>query len=176
VLPDLPADPEMRIVTARLELIPLTEADADDLFPVLDDPELGRFTGEDPPADVEVLRARFASWSARRSPDGDELWLNWAVRRLEDGEAVGYVQATVGDRDAAIAWVVGTPFQRRGFATEAGAALVGWLRAALEIPLITGCIHPDNIASQIAAGRIGLRPTDRWYDGEVVWTDEPDRG
>jgi hypothetical protein len=59
VLPDLPPDDGMRILTTRLRLIPLTIGDAYDLFPVLHDPELGRFTGEDPPLDVEALRERF---------------------------------------------------------------------------------------------------------------------
>lgn len=164
----------MRIVTTRLDLIPITPDDADDLFPVLADTELGRFTGEDPPDDVEALRGRFAFWSSRRSPDDDELWLNWVVRRREDGRAVGHLQATVGQGDAAIAWVIGTVYQRRGLATEAGRALTGWLHDALGVPVVNGCIHPDNVASQTAAARIGLRPTDRWYGGEVVWTDAPE--
>jgi len=174
VLPELPADPAMRIATTRLDLMPLSPDDAGDLFPVLDDTELGRYTGEDPPRDVETLRSRLALWSTRRSPDGSELWLNWVVRRRDDGRAIGHVQATVGDGDAAIAWVIGSAYQRRGFATEAGRALIGWLHDALGVPVVNGCIHPDNVTSQTAAARIGLRPTDRWYDGEVVWTDAPE--
>lgn len=175
MLPDLPSDDELRITTARLDLTPLTADDADDLFPVLEDSALGRYTGEDPPADVDALRARFAWWASRRSPGGDELWLNWVIRLRDDGQAVGHLQATVGDGDAAIAWVVGTAFQRQGFATEAGAALIDWLRARLLIPRVFGCIHPDNVASQTAAARIGLRPTDRRYEGEVVWVHAPER-
>ncbi len=117
--------------------------------------------------------AGFAKWEARRSPDGAELWLNWVLRRRDDGRAVGYVQATVGDGDAAIAWTVGTAFQRQGFATEAGHALIAWLRDNLGVPLIVGSVHPDNIASQTAARRIGLRPTDRRHEGEVVWEYVP---
>ena len=169
MLPELPGDEEMRISTRRLDVVPLTAGDADDLFPLLKDPAIGRFTGETPPADVEAVRAGFANWEARRSPDGAELWLNWVLRRRDDGRAVGYVQATVGDGDTAIAWTVGTAFQRQGFATEAGHALIAWLRDNLGVPLIVGSVHPDNIASQTAARRIGLRPTDRRHEGEVVW-------
>ena len=176
VLPDLPADDEMRISTSRLELLPLTEDDADDLFPILQDPALGRFTGEAPPANAEAVRAGFARWQTRRSPDGAELWLNWVVRRRDDARAVGLVQATVGDGDVAIAWTIGTAFQRQGFATEAGHALIVWLRDALRVPLIVGSIHPDNVASQTAAQRVGLRPTDRRHDGEVVWEYVPPAG
>jgi len=163
----------MRILTTHLELVALTAGDADDLFPVLDDPALGRFTGDDPPVSVESLRGRFAVWAGRRSPEGDELWLNWVVRRRADGRAVGYVQATVGADDATIAWVVGTAFQRQGIATEAGAALMAWLHDALGVSVLNGRIHPEHVASQTVAARIGLRPTDRRYDGEVVWTDAP---
>jgi RimJ/RimL family protein N-acetyltransferase len=171
VLPDLPADDQMRISTTRLDLVPLTSGDADDLFPVLGDAELGRYTGEPPPADLGALRVRFAAWEARRSPDGSELWLNWTLRRRDDGRAVGYVQATIGDGDAAVAWTVGTPTQRQGLATEAAGALIAWLRDALGIPSIVASIHPDNIASRTVAERIGLRPTERCDAGEVVWED-----
>ena len=169
VLPELPADDEMRISTARLELVPLTAADAEGLFPVMNDPALGRFTGETPPADVEAVRAGFARWEARRSPDGAELWLNWVVRRRDDGRAIGLVQATVGDESTAVAWTVGADFQRQGSATEAGRALIAWLHDILGVPSIVGSIHPDNVASQTVARRIGLRPTERHHDGEVIW-------
>jgi RimJ/RimL family protein N-acetyltransferase len=42
------------------------------------------------------------------------------------------------------------------------------------VPVVNACIHPDHVASQTVAERIGLRPTDRRYDGEVVWSDAPD--
>jgi RimJ/RimL family protein N-acetyltransferase len=169
VIPDLPSDDAMRISTSRLELVPLTGCDAEDLFPVLDDASLGRFTGEAPPADLDALRARFVGWEARRSPEGGELWLNWTLRRRDDRQAIGCVQATVGDRDAVIAWTVGTSMQRQGFATEAAGALLTWLRGAIGVTQVVASIHPDNIASQIVAERIGLRPTNRRHDGEVAW-------
>ena len=173
MLPELPADDRMSIPTERLDLVPLTGADADDLFSLLEDPMLGRFTGDAPPDDVEVVRERFAVWEPRRSPDGGELWLNWVVRRRDDGRAVGHLQATVGDRETAIAWTIGSAFQRQGFATEAGRAIVAWLRDTLAVASIVGFIHPDNVASQIVARRVGLRPTDRPRDGEIVWELAP---
>ena len=173
MLPDLPADDETRISTVRLDLVPLTAQDADDLFPVLQDPALGRFTGETPPADVGAVRAGFAAWETRRSPDGAELWLNWVVRRRDDYQAIGYVQATVRDGETAIAWTIGTAFQRQGFATEAGHALIVWLRDSLGVPSVVASIHPDNVASQTVAVRVGMHPTDRLKDGEVVWEHVP---
>ena len=68
---------------------------------------LGRYTVELPPDDVEVLRERFERWEQRRSPDGAELWLNWAVRLREERRAIGVLQATVADDETAIAWTIG---------------------------------------------------------------------
>lgn len=157
------------LTTARLDLVPLTATDADDLFPVLDDAALGRWTGEAPPADVDSLRRRFEAWQVGGSTDGTERWLNWTMRRREDGRAIGHLQSTVTPRSAAIAWVVGTPFQQQGFATEAAQALVTWLQEVVGVTTIEASIHPDNVASQKVARRAGLRPTDRLDDGEVVW-------
>ena len=160
--------PTERLTTARLDLVPLTAADADALFPVLNDTALGRWTGEAPPADVEALRRRFEAWEFGGSPDGTERWLNWTVRRRADGRAIGHLQSTVTAGSAAIAWVVGSAFQRQGFATEAAHALVTWLHSQ-NVTTIEASIHPGNVASQTVAQRAGLRPTDRLDDGEVVW-------
>jgi RimJ/RimL family protein N-acetyltransferase len=161
----------MSLSTERLRIEPLTADDADDLFPVLDDPALGRYTGELPPDDVETLRARFERWEQRRSPDGDELWLNWAVRLREDERAIGVIQATVADGETAVAWTIGTAFQRRGYATEAGGALLPWLRELLDRPTIVAWIHPNHVASQTVARRLGMRPSGRVRDGEIAWRD-----
>ena len=157
------------LTTARLDLVPLTATDAEDLFPVFDDPALGRWTGAAPPADVEALRRRFAAWETGPPHGSEERWLNWAMRRRPDGRAVGHLQSTVVGDGAAVALVVGTAFQGQGFATEAARALVRWLRET-GIATIEASIHPDNVASQVVASRAGLHPTDRIDDGEVVWS------
>jgi RimJ/RimL family protein N-acetyltransferase len=173
VLHNLPTDDRMSLSTERLRIEPLAADDADDLFPVLDDAALGRYTGELPPDDVEALRARFERWERRRSPDGAELWLNWTVRLREDGRAIGALQASVSDHETSIAWTIGTPFQGQGFATEAADAILAWLRVMLGDATIVAWIHPDHVASQGVARRIGMRPTDRVRDGEVAWEDAP---
>ena len=164
---------DRRLTTARLDLVPLTAADAEDLFPVFDDPAIGRWTGDTPPADADVLRRRFAVWEAGPPDAGHERWLNWTMRRRDDDRAVGHLQSTVAGDRAAVAWVVGAAFQGRGFATEAARALVDWLQDQ-GVTEIEASIHPGNVASQMVAQRAGLRPTDRLDDGEVVWVYEPD--
>ena len=88
------------------------------------------------------------------------------------GKAVGTVQATIeaggASPTAAIAWVVGVPWQGNGYASEAARALVSWLAARRPLTIIA-CIHRAHLASQRVASRAGLVPTDREIDDEQVW-------
>jgi RimJ/RimL family protein N-acetyltransferase len=140
---------------------------------VLADPSLYAFTGGEPPTEA-VLRRRYALQVAGTSPDGSEAWLNWVVRVRDGGEAAGYVQATAtvsGDAGAAadIAWVVGAPWQGRGYASEAALAMRAWLEAR-GVSRVTAHVLPGHAASEGVARRVGLRPTETIEDGERIWS------
>jgi len=158
------------IATERLVLRPLRVADAEELAGVLGDPALHEFTGGRP-ATLEELRGRYAAMLAGPGRPG-ELWRNWVVRRRADSAAVGTVQATLtrhGDGWAAeVAWVVGVPWQGRGYAVEAARALVAWLEEA-GVGEIVAHIHPAHAASARVAAGAGLVPTADEVDGERVW-------
>jgi RimJ/RimL family protein N-acetyltransferase len=158
-----------RIVTERLRLDPQTVEDAVEMSGVLSDPALYRFIGGSPPTIDDVLE-RFAKQAAGRSPDGTEEWRNWIIRRRADEVAVGTVQATIahGVRAADVAWVIGTTWQGRGYATEAASALVAWLLER-RVRTVQANIHPDHAASEAVARRAGLVQTSRMVDGERVW-------
>lgn len=162
------ADLDARIPTERLELWPLGREHAVDLSSVLSDASLYEYTHDVPPASLSDLRATYAYLETRRSPDGTELWLNWVLRERATGMTIGYVQATVSSRHADLAWVVGTPWQRRGYAAEAAHALVQWLQSA-GIKVCRAKIHPAHTASQRVAASAGLVRTHETVDGEDVW-------
>ncbi|MEV5601509.1 GNAT family N-acetyltransferase [Streptomyces sp. NPDC052299] len=158
-----PRTPEP-FATPRLEALPLRVEYADEMAAVLADPALYAFTGG-APENPEALRARYARQTAG-SPDPDELWWNW-VLRAGDG-LVGYVQATVrGDR-AEIAWVVGVPWQGKGYAREAAGGLVAHLHGA-GVTAVVAHIHPEHAASAAVAAGAGLARTGEWEDGEERW-------
>lgn len=158
------------ISTERLALTPLDEDDAATMAVVLGAEQLHEFIGGSP-AGPDELRDRFRRLTAG-SGRPDELWLNWIVRLRAGGEAVGTVQATVtgaaGRQAASVAWVIGVPWQSRGLASEAAAALVDWLSGQGPMT-ITANIHPGHHASERVAQRAGLAPTARELDGERVW-------
>lgn len=158
------------IATVRLDLLPIRAEHAEEMAIVLSDPALYAFIGGAPPT-AAALRTRYQAWIAG-SPDPVVTWCNWVIRLRDDGCLTGTVQATIsgaaGDRTAEIAWVVGTPWQGRGIATEAARGLVEWL-VHRGVATVTAHIHPDHQASAAVAAAAGLQPTSERQDGEVGW-------
>lgn len=155
--------------SARLDLLPLRRAHAPLLFDLLREPALYLHTGGAPPPTLAYVEKWFTGWESRRAPDGSELWLNWTVRVRDAGDAVGYVQATIGeDARADLAWVIGLPHQGRGYASEAARAVLEWL-VGLGVSRFRACIKPAHVASQVVAQRLGLRRSGQWVDDEEAW-------
>jgi RimJ/RimL family protein N-acetyltransferase len=160
------------VVAPRVVLVPLTISDAAEMVTVLADHDLYAFTGDRPPT-LPELRARYARQVAGHSPDGTQEWRNWIIRLVTGRTAIGYVQATIVDDGtrAEIAWVVGSAWQGQGYATEAAAALVGWLDAR-GVRIVQAHIHPGHAASAAVASHAGLLPTGQLQDGEQLWRKE----
>ena len=165
-----PCDADWTLETERLLLNPMVECDTDSLFRLLKDSEIHVFTGNNPPASADDLRARIRRRESRRSPTGDELWLNWTLRLKTDRSVVGYVQAGVEQGKADLSWVIGIPFQRRSYASEASRRVLQWLCDDLGVHEVRASIHPDHVASHRVARNIGLlKSGERTDDGEDVW-------
>ncbi|MFF5209152.1 GNAT family N-acetyltransferase [Streptosporangium sp. NPDC000396] len=163
------------IVADRIYLTPLAVSDADEMVKVLDGEDLYTFTGGSAPT-LDELRARYTRQVLGRSADGLQEWHNWIIRVRDDGQAVGYVQATVMDegRRAEIAWVVGLPWQGRGYASEAAQAMVDRL-GSRGVVSVQAHIHPDHAASAAVARRVGLSPTGLFNDGEQLWQHDREK-
>ncbi len=169
---DLGEWPDARVLQGRrVQLEPLQVEHAQEMAPLLDDPELHVFTGGEPAGVVE-LQQRYRRQIVGRSPDGCQRWFNWVVRRREDGHVVGTVQATVaeasGDLTAEVAWVVVTAYQGRGYAREAAKVMVAWLRRQGTGTVVAN-VHPQHEASAAVARSLALVPTAIVIDGEVRW-------
>lgn len=159
-----------QLESERLVLLPLDDSAAEEMVEVLADPALYVHTGGEPP-DLEELRTRYARQAVGRSPDGSQLWFNWIARTRESFTAVGYVQVTftLEDGVADVAWVIGSRHQRRGYAREAAAAVVDWLRSSPGVRRTTAHIGDENVASQGVARGLGFRPSGNVEDDEQVW-------
>jgi len=171
--------PTPALRTARLALEPLRVDHADEMVALLADRALYTYYDDEASPTLDELRSRYERQGVGSSPDGSETWHNWILRDLATGEVAGFVQATVRavDRGASaeLAWVVGTAYQGRGYATEAAAAA----RDAITGPgsasgddatVVQAHIAPGHAASETVARRLGLEPTDVVHDGETLWS------
>ena len=146
-------------------MLPLQIEYAGEMTNVLSDPDLYTFTGGEPPS-VDMLEARYRRQLAGPARP-EEQWLNWVIQH--DDELVGYVQATVTDSTAEVAWVIGTDWQGHGYAKEAAQGLVTWL-GAQGIERIIAHVRPNHAASAAVTAAAGLTRTDEVDDGEYLWT------
>lgn len=158
------------ILTGRLTLEPLAIEHATEMVDVLASELLYTFTGGEAPTE-HGLRERYERQIAG-SGRADEVWKNWIIRTLDDGRAVGFVQADINGSCAELAWVLGVEHQGRGFASEAVAAVQGVLMNE-GATLFEAFIHPGHAASQAVARRAGMARTGEVDDdGEDRWATE----
>jgi [ribosomal protein S5]-alanine N-acetyltransferase len=148
----------MRVIeTGALTLVPQTVAHAEEMFVVLSDPAIYEYENEPPPS-VEWLRARFAKLESRRSPDGQDRWLNWVIR-LASSQLIGYVQATVRpDGSAATAYVLASAFWGRGLGRQAVEAMITELGERYQVRAFSAVLKRENLRSLRLLERIGFSP------------------
>jgi ribosomal-protein-alanine N-acetyltransferase len=152
--------PERVIEAGELRLEPILPSHAAKLFGELKAPELYTFIPQDPPQSVQALERRYARWAQRRSADGNELWLNYAVYRPSDGVYVGTVQATLeSSGKTLIAYEVFPRFWRRHVASHACAALLDHLFDDYGVPVVSALTDTRNVASRKLLESLGFTRT-----------------
>lgn len=138
-------------------LQPLCVAHADEMFGVLADPAIYEFENE-PPQSVASLQTRYAKLEARVSSEGDEQWLNWAIR-LPSGELAGFIQATVlGQGQAYVAYALASRFWRRGIATSALHAVLADLVSGYSVVEAFAVLKAVNYRSVGLLAKLGFEP------------------
>ncbi|HEY9537820.1 MAG TPA: GNAT family N-acetyltransferase [Kiloniellaceae bacterium] len=156
--------------TSRLLLRPRTPEDFDACLVMDRDPEVIRYVGapwSNSDEHVAFLRRRLAE----RFPTGLGYWA--IAPREEPAAFLGWVMlcpCTVAGAEVEIGWRLIRAAWGRGYATEAAAPILaqGFAKEAMREAVAD--IHPDNVASQRVAEKIGLR-----FTGMVDYHGSPAR-
>lgn len=147
------------IHTDRLRCEPLCAHHAAVMFPILQPESLYTYLPTDPPPSLESLQERYNFLSGGKSPDGTEDWLNWILFLRENGQAIGFFQATVKLLDSCnIAYSIHPDFWRKGLAKEATNRLITHLFEEYDVPTMTAFIDTRNSASIRLMESLGFRP------------------
>jgi RimJ/RimL family protein N-acetyltransferase len=172
---DLPPDRALVVETPRLQLVPLSLDELNDLYPVLGDDRIYAGTGERPPTEEELIE-RLHSWRARRSVDGSQVFLTWVIRLVPAGEPLGYCRAAISDdASAEISCLVSPDYCGRGIATEAVDGMIRALRGPLGVGELRARVRADNAPGQALARHAGMHRSGlRGGDGEVWFSPRPD--
>lgn len=145
------------LTTPRLALRALTIADRDALLAIYGDATaMAHYPAPFTPAMVEDWIRRLALDSYAR--DGFGLW---AVIETASGVLVGDCgitrQTTPYGVEPEIGWHMRRDRWGRGYATEAGRAVLAHGRTTIGLPRIVSIVAPDNAASCAVAARVHAR-------------------
>lgn len=163
---------ESNLETDRLILEPLCPKHAEQLFAALSDPRIYLFIPQDPPTSLQILKAIYQRLETRKSPSGDESWLNWAIYLKPQDEYIGTVQATVrGNLTAQIAYELAPDYWRQGYMTETCLRIVECLFADYHLTEIFAEVDTRNSASWHLLEKLGfertkIRPNADFFKGE----------
>jgi len=142
--------------TERLRLRGFTQSDADSFAALNADADFIRFLGQGAPIDSaeswRVMATILGHWQLL----GYGLWL---VEEKHSGRLVGRVGLLnlPGWPGIEIGWGIAPEFWGRSYAYEAAVAAMRWAFDELQLERLISLIHPDNLASQKLALRVGER-------------------
>ena len=142
--------------TERLRLSPLTEADADPIFPLMDDAEVMAFWDVPEIDDPDVVASVVASQVADMA-EGKAIY--WAIRALSDESFIGTCDLSEIDRRhkrAEVGFMLGREAWGQGFALEAMQAVVTFAASA-GLHKLTGRTHLGNRRSEALLEKLGFR-------------------
>jgi RimJ/RimL family protein N-acetyltransferase len=142
--------------TARLRLRPLRASDLTFLVGLWTDPEVTRHMGG--PRNPEELARGFGE--ASEDPEAEKLDL-WPVEERQSGRLVGHCgllpKLVEGKEETELVYVIAAADWGRGYATEIASALRDQAFGPLGLHRLIALIHPENLASEKVARRLGMR-------------------
>lgn len=142
-----------RLETERLLLREFRPEDFEAFAAFMADAEVVRYLHGSPmsrPDAWRLLASAIGHWTLRG-------YGTWAVERKADGVFIGRVGMVnpEGWPGLEVGWTLGRSFWGQGYATEAGAAALGYAFTTRPEDRMLSCIDPRNTASQKVAQRLG---------------------
>ena len=152
-----PTDHPPILETERLRLAPLTPSDADDLFPIMSDPEVMAHWDvpaiDEPDLVRDIVASQVAAIQAGKA-------FHWAMRTLKGDEFLGCCDLSNIDRwhrRAEVGFILGRGAWGQGYALEAMRAVVAFAAGA-GIRRLAARTHLGNLRSEALLERLGFKP------------------
>ena len=148
------------LTTTRLRLEPVTTADYSAIASLNSDPGVQRFLclSKAPPTYKQAL-ADLPCLLSAPAPTGGGLW---CISNKSTGDFLGLTLLLYTDdrTEVEFGYRLLPTFWGRGYATEAGHAVVNHAFGDLGLTTLCAIIHPDNLPSSTVAKKLGFLRTD----------------
>jgi len=143
------------LTTKRLTLRPFRQEDAVIMAQLLAEPEVLRYFPSSGTFDLERARRMISGLLKHWQERGYGLW---AVTRREDRALLGRcgLQYLAEIDGVEVDFILGKPYWKQGYATEAGLAVIQYGFSVLQLSRIAGIVHVDNLASQGVLQKLGM--------------------
>jgi aminoglycoside 6'-N-acetyltransferase len=162
------------LTTERLRLRRSEPGDAEAIASYRSLPEVHRTQGWER-TDAEHIRGEIEAMAAR-APGEPGGWTQFTVETRNGGEIVGDVGLSPAE-DAAgtikVGYTIAPAHQRRGYASEAVAALVEYAFTVLDADAVRAYADAGNVASTRVMEKVGMRLIERFEgteDDGTHWT------
>lgn len=143
--------------TPRLILRHLVLDDLDALFALYSDPEIRKYFPDGVKSHEDTREE--LEWYLNGHPEHPKIGL-WATVHKETGKFIGRCGLLPWEIDSRleieVAYLLDKKFWHQGLATEAATGILAYAFDTLNLSRIICLMHPDNIASQRVAQRIGM--------------------
>jgi len=160
--------PQPTLTTDRLVLRPCAAEDAEALQRLVSDIEIARGTLSIPHPYPEGGAVEWVAKHAERFENGDEVVFGLFTR--DGGQLVGVMGIVPKDHDRGeIGYWVGVPFWGRGYATEAGRAVLRYGFEELGLNRIEAAHFANNPASGRVMQKIGMKHEGRLREAVKKW-------
>jgi RimJ/RimL family protein N-acetyltransferase len=150
----------MPLTTDRLIVRSWSIDDAESALQIFGSPQVAHWLmpAMTPVPDMDAMRAVLRGWQdaqpALAPPQG-----RWAVERRFDGRVIGslaILRLPGATGNLGVAWQLNPQQWGRGYATEAGRALIAWA-FSYDIPQLLAVARPANVRAIATAERLGMQ-------------------
>ena len=143
--------------TPRLILRHLVLDDLDALFALYSDPEIRKYFPDGVKSHEDTREE--LEWYLNGHPEHPKIGL-WATVHKETGKFIGRCGLLPWEIDSRleieVAYLLDKKFWHQGLATEAAKGILAYAFDNLSLKRVICLMHPDNIASQRVAQRVGM--------------------
>lgn len=156
--------PDFSIETERLLLREFRLSDSHGIFELNGDPEVIRYTGDEPFADLHAAEEFLRGYA----PYASEGFGRWAVLRRSDDAFLGFCGLRYlenGDVDLGYRFM--KKYWGQGYATESARACLDFAFLTKDLPEVIARVSPDNVASIHVLEKLGMHYYKKDYCGGI---------